>query len=165
MKTTPTQFVTVVGLSECIVSNDPFEILITHSLGSCLGISAWDPIAGVGGLMHCMLPLSRIDREKAKKYPAMFVDTGFIHLFREMNLRGSNKEDVILKIAGCGQIMDPKGLFNIGSRNVQVLDKLLKKNNLSISSRLIGGDSSKTLVLNLRSGTTMVKNNGIYSEI
>jgi chemotaxis protein CheD len=52
------------------------DTLITHALGSCLGLMAFDPDVKVAGLLHAMLPLSNINPEKALVNPAMFVDTG-----------------------------------------------------------------------------------------
>ena len=58
------------------LSTNEGDVLVTYSLGSCLGLSLWDPVAHVGGLIHCMLPLSKIDPVKAKTNPYMFTDTG-----------------------------------------------------------------------------------------
>ena len=66
-----------VGIAEMKVSGQRGDIIITHALGSCLGIAAYDPMACVGGLLHVMLPLSAIDPVKAERNPLMFVDTGF----------------------------------------------------------------------------------------
>jgi chemotaxis protein CheD len=66
----------VVDISAFEVSNDPGEVLITYSLGSCLGLAVYDSEVGVGGLVHCMLSLSTTDPYKAKAKPGMFVDTG-----------------------------------------------------------------------------------------
>jgi chemotaxis protein CheD len=58
------------------------DLLVTHALGSCLGLMVYDPEARVGGLLHAMLPLSKINPEKARSNPFMFVDTGVPRLFR-----------------------------------------------------------------------------------
>ena len=54
-----------VDISDMKVSTNPEEILVTYSLGSCVGVVLYDPVVRVGGMIHCMLPLSRIDPEKA----------------------------------------------------------------------------------------------------
>ena len=60
-------------------------LLITHALGSCLGLIAYDPQEKIGGLLHAMLPLSKINRDKAQANPCMFVDTGVPTLFKTFN--------------------------------------------------------------------------------
>ena len=72
----------VVGVGGLAVSNNQSMILTTYSLGSCLGITIYDPVTRAGGLLHAMLPDSTIDTAKAAGQPAMFVDTGVGALFR-----------------------------------------------------------------------------------
>ena len=59
----------VVGVSDMKVSKDPESVLVTHSLGSCIGVAVYDPIVRAGGLLHFMLPDSTLDSVKAKKTP------------------------------------------------------------------------------------------------
>ena len=148
-----------------IVSNDPADTLITYSLGSCLGVVLWDEKARIGGLIHCMLPQSRVDSEKAIKTPAMFVDTGIPLLFKKMAELGSHKKNIIIKAAGCSQIMDPEGHFQIGERNFTILRKLLWKNDLLIHSKSIGGNISRTISLDVGTGKTLIRTGKIEKEL
>ena len=66
----------VVGMADLKVSASPAERIITYALGSCLGIVVYDAQAGVGGMLHVMMPESEIDAKKAAANPYMFVDTG-----------------------------------------------------------------------------------------
>jgi chemotaxis protein CheD len=156
---------TTVGISEVVVSSNPDEMLITYSLGSCLGVTAHDPVSLVGGLIHCMLPLSNVDGTKARDKPAMFVDSGIPLLFEALYDLGAQKGRIILKAAGCAQIMDPGGHFKIGERNLTVLRKLLWKNNILITSQSIGGNVARTLSLDIGSGKTYVKIQGVEEEL
>ena len=54
----------VVNISDCIVTPNTGDVLVTYALGSCLGLAIYDPVNKFGGLAHLMLPNSRIDREK-----------------------------------------------------------------------------------------------------
>ena len=56
----------VIGVADMAASNDPGAELVTYSLGSCLGISVYDPVKRAGGILHVMLPSSAIDTEKAR---------------------------------------------------------------------------------------------------
>ena len=56
----------IVGISDMKVSNKPDDVLITYSLGSCIGVVIWDPMVKVGGLLHYMLPDSRLDQARAQ---------------------------------------------------------------------------------------------------
>ena len=154
-----------VGISEMMVSNRSGDILVTYSLGSCLGITVYDPVAHVGGMIHCMLPLSRIDIQKAQKSPAMFVDTGVPALFEEAYRLGAQKSRMIVKVAGGAQILDEKGAFNIGQRNYAVLRKILWKNNVLIAAEDVGGSVPRTMYLEIDTGRVIIRSRGKKVEL
>jgi len=154
-----------VGISEMIVSNDINDSIITYSLGSCLGVTIYDPIAKVGGMIHCMLALSKIDQKKASEKPAMFVDIGIPLLFKSAYELGAEKKRIKIKAAGCAQLMDPKGMFKIGQRNHTVLKKLLWKNNMMVDGESIGESVSRTMILDIKTGVTKIKSMGKIFEI
>src|SRR6056297_797026 len=111
----------IVGVSDMHVSDDPNETIITFALGSCLGIAMFDPVAGVGGLLHVMLPLSKADPEKAKIKPAMYVDTGLAQLLGVCYDMGASKKDIIITVAGGASMKKSESddYFKIGSGTSQ----------------------------------------------
>ncbi len=120
----------IVKISAIEVSQDPDEVLITYSLGSCIGVTVYDPHKKIGGMIHYMLPSSSISPEKAATRPAMFADTGILLLFKKLFDLGARRGNLIIKAAGGSTLMDDKKLFNIGERNFLILRKILWKNNL-----------------------------------
>jgi len=146
-----------VDISDYKISNHQDDVLITYALGSCLGITVYDPIARVGGMMHCMLPLSKIDRTKACKLPAMFVDTGVPALFMEAYKFGAQKERLIVNVAGGSIINDARGHFKIGERNMKILQKIFWKNNIKINGQDVGGSKSRTMYLEIKTGLVSIR--------
>jgi chemotaxis protein CheD len=59
----------VVDIADMRISDNPEETLVTYSLGSCVGVTIYDPVIRIGGMIHCMLPLSKVDKEKAANRP------------------------------------------------------------------------------------------------
>lgn len=153
----------VVGIADMKISADTNDTLITYALGSCLGISIYDPVAGVGGLLHIMLPTSTIDAEKAAANPQMFVDTGVPKLFLECYKMGAKKERLVVKVAGgaCAAGSEEDDYFQIGKRNFTMLRKLLWKNGVLLQSHDVGGSSSRTMTLDMATGEVNIKSNGI----
>lgn len=153
----------VVGMADLGVSARADERLITYALGSCLGIALHDPVAGVGGLLHVMLPDSKIDAEKARANPYMFVDTGVPLLFRRCYELGARKERCIVKVAG-GAFAGTAGQedrFQIGKRNFIALRQLLWKNGVMLQANETGGlGASRTMWLDVGSGAVGLKVNG-----
>jgi chemotaxis protein CheD len=151
----------VVGVGDMKVSNEPGVVLVTYSLSSCIGLAIHDPVAQVGGMLHYMLPESSLDGRKAKKNPYMFGDTGIPFLFRESYKLGAKKNRLRVIVVGGAQILDQKGLFNIGKRNYIILRKLFWKNNVMTDFEDVGGNVNRTLKLEIKTGQTWLKISGI----
>ena len=147
------------------VSNDAGATLITYSLGSCIGVSIWDPSARVAGLLHYMLPDSGLSPEKAKANAAMFCDTGIPKLFRAVYELGAVKKRLVVKVAGGSQLLDDKGTFNIGKRNYLALRKIFWKNGVLIDAEHVGGSISRTVRLEVDTGRTTLRTRGEETEL
>ena len=131
--------------------------IVTHALGSCLGLMIYDPVAQVGGMLHAMLPLSRINPEKAAANPYMFVDKGVPILFKEVYGLGGLKGRLIVKAAGCGSPLGQNEMFKIGERNYTVLKKMLWKNGVLMKAEEIGGSISRTVNFDISTGRVTIK--------
>lgn len=147
------------------ISCSPTDILVTYSLGSCVGLTLYDPVAGVGGMIHCMLPLSKIDPEKASRKPYMFVDTGVAAMLGDLYARGAQRQNIIAKVAGAGSPLGREETFRIGQRNYTILRKFLWKNNILIDKEDVGGSKARTLYLYMEDGRTTVKSEGKEVEL
>lgn len=141
------------------------DILVTHALGSCLGLMVYDPAAQVGGLLHAMLPLSKINLQKAAQNPYMFVDTGVPEMFRQLYEIGGQKSRMVIKAAGCGQPLGNSEMFQIGERNYTVLKKLLWKNNIMLEAEDVGGVISRTVYFDLSTGQVIISSKGVKKEL
>ncbi|MFO1497059.1 MAG: chemotaxis protein CheD [Verrucomicrobiota bacterium] len=155
----------IVGIAELAVSSNPQVTLMTYSLGSCLGVAIYDPAVRVGGLLHLMLPDSKIDPVKGAARPGMFVDTGIPALFRGAYNLGADKRRLLIYVAGGAQVMDDSGYFSIGKRNYEALTALLNRHGLRICAEQVGGFKNRTLCLNLRSGDVSLRISGQTKEV
>jgi chemotaxis protein CheD len=149
-----------IGIGEMLVSGNAEDILITYSLGSCVGVSLYDPEIKLGGLIHCQLPMSTSNPEQAKSKPSLYVDTGVVNLLQEMYNRGAIKSRLICKVAGAGSpLAIEQEQFRIGEKNLAVLKKVLWKNGILIKAEMIGGDTAKTMILDIGNGKTLLRVN------
>lgn len=156
---------TTVNISDMAISQNREDKLITYSLGSCVGVSLYDSVVGVGSLIHCMLPLSKVDSQKAKIKPYMFVDTGLQMMLKEMFDRGATRQNIVAKVAGGAKLLDKKSLFRIGERNYTVVRKILWKNNILLDGEDVGGTISRTVTLVMETGQTIIKSAGKEWEL
>ncbi len=150
----------VVGVADYKVTRDPNASLVTHALGSCIGVTVYDPNTKVGGMLHFMLSSSKNARAKAELKPAMFADTGVPLLFKDAYKLGAKKEDLIVCAAGGAEILGDCECFKIGSRNRTILRKLFWKNEILIASEDTGGTRSRTLQMNMDDGSVEIRSQG-----
>ncbi len=150
----------VVGVADMKISATPGDLIITHALGSCIGIAIYDQAACVGGILHFMLPLSSVNKGKAEANPYMFADSGIPAFFWAAYKQGATKKDLKVIMAGGAQVFDDKGFFAIGKRNQVVARKIFWKNNMLIENEHVGGHTSRTLYLEVGSGNIWLTTQG-----
>jgi chemotaxis protein CheD len=155
----------IVHVSDAKVSNDPMDVLATYSLGSCIGVSLYDPVMHIGGMLHYQLPASSLDPERAREIPFMFADTGMQLLLDKLAAMGTDRKRIHVKIAG-GACMDagPKG-FEIGKRNHLAIRKILWKFGMFINAEDVGGASPRNMYLDIADGSVTIKSNGMEKEL
>jgi len=133
-----------VGLGEIAVSQNRDEILVAFGLGSCVGIGAYDPVKGIAGLLHAVLPepLNGSDLTSTK-----YVSNGIDKLFEEMIKKGAVKERLIIRMAGGANMLTSPGLsktFDIGTRNIAKAQSVLEAQKMKVISQNVGGNIGRT---------------------
>lgn len=150
----------VVGVGDMKIAKDG-DIIVTHALGSCLGLMVFDPVTRQGGLLHAMLPLCKINPEKAASNPYMFVESGVTRLLQDLYDLGAQKKKIIVKAAGCGSPIGKNEMFKIGERNFTILKKILWKNNILLAANDVGGTKSRTVYFDLSNGDVTISSKGV----
>lgn len=150
---TPTH---VVGISDCVVSDDPAATLITHALGSCIAIAIHDPLARVAGLLHYMLPNASMDPVRAQAKPFMFADTGIPILFHSAYALGASKGRLIVAAFGGAELFQVSDSLNIGKRNHLAMRKILWKAGVLVTGEDVGGTAPRTVRFEVASGRIVV---------
>ncbi len=150
----------VVDIAQIKISDSPQDVLVTYSLGSCVGVAVYDSLLGIGGMIHCMLPLSKVNTTKAQEKPGMFVDTGLSLLLTRLFNMGMRKSRALIMVAGGAHVLNNNSLYKIGERNITVLRKVLWKNGLLMHVKDLGGSTSRTIRLHMDSKQFVVKKQG-----
>ena len=148
----------MVGLGEMHVSNDPNTVLSCLGLGSCIGISAYDPVAKVGAMVHVVLPHS--SNAGSEKSPARYADTALPAMLREMEKYGASRSRLIIKIAGGARIIDTipgKSALDIGERNIEAVMTAIEQNRLELKAADLRGKLGRSMWLYIATGVTRVR--------
>lgn len=146
----------IVGIADYAVVKCPGKVA-TLGLGSCIGITLYDPRTKIGGLVHIMLP--SIDQARSKDNKAKFADTGILLLVDDMVKQGAVKRRLEAKIAGGASMFSFEGKtqLKIGYRNAEMTKKILKDLNIPIISEDTGEKYGRTIELNSCDGILNVK--------
>ena len=142
-----------VGMADLNVCKAP-DGLTTLGLGSCIGLTLYDPVTKIGGMVHYMLPDSTKVSNNSNK--AKFADTGIDELLKKVIAAGASKTRLVAKIAGGAKMFEVSGLSdvgNIGARNAEAAKKILKEKGIRMA---VATSSSPELY------EPALKKNGIY---
>ena len=147
----------LVGIGECRFSSRGDCRLISYALGSCIAVSAWDPVAKVAGMLHCMLPDSGMNSLRAENNPGVYADTGLRVLLEGCEKLGASRRRLVLHAVGAARMLDNSSHFDVGNRNARSLKAALQKEGLRLGAELLGGAVSRSVTLEISSGIVTVR--------
>ena len=134
------------------------DVLITVGLGSCIGLTLYDPVNKIGGMVHYMLPDSHITANNGNI--AKFADTGIPELLKRITLAGANRSRLIAKIAGGAKMFGVNQMSNIGSigeRNAAAAKQILNELNIKLVAEDTGLNYGRTVELHCDTGDFHIK--------
>lgn len=134
-------------------------ILKTTGLGSCVGVTLYDPKTKVAGMAHVMLPSSEIAKEGAIN-TAKYADTAIPEMITRMNRLGAINSRMIAKLAGGAQMFafgTTSDTMRIGPRNVESCKLQLKLLSIPIVAEDTGGSFGRTIELNSENGILLLR--------
>lgn len=146
-----------VGMADYKVGKAP-ATLISYGLGSCIGVSLYDPQLKVGGLLHIMLPDST--QARASDNPAKFADTGLPLMLNDVLKLGAVRSRLVAKIAGGAQMFafaNATDIMRVGARNAEAITNLLKEMKIPLVAQDVGGTYGRTVSIDLNSGDYTVR--------
>lgn len=149
-----------VGMADLNVAKDE-DILTTLGLGSCVGVTLYDPITKVAGLAHIMLPSSKTIRNNTNL--AKFADTAIILLLEKVLKLGARRTRLVSKLAGGAQMFsfsNKNDIMKIGERNAIATKEILNELRIPIRAEDTGGNFGRTIELHASTGIMLVKTIG-----
>lgn len=136
-------------------------ILITYALGSCIGISLYDPVIRLASLLHIMLPAAIGYSTGTQVYK--FADTGIQDTLRKMAIFGGDKSRYECRIAGGAKMFEMQGnssLANIGQRNTDSVKGILLREGIRVKGQQVGGNYARTMLVDVQTGKVKIRTFG-----
>jgi chemotaxis protein CheD len=153
----------IIGIAQLYVAKAPGKI-ITIGLGSCVGVTLYDPITQIGGMVHIMLSDSTTftigNKTGNVLMKGKYADTGIKELLDQMIAAGACRTNLVAKMAGGAKMFEVKegnDALSIGDKNVEAVRAVLDQNNIRLVAEDTGADYGRTIELNLDDGSLLVK--------
>ena len=134
-----------VGMADLNICKTP-NVITTLGLGSCIGLTFYDPVRKMGGMVHYMLPDSTLIRNNTNI--AKFADTGIQELLKRVLEAGASRTRLVAKIAGGAKMFGLSGgssISNVGEKNAIAARKILKQLNIPLVAEDTGLDYGRTI--------------------
>jgi chemotaxis protein CheD len=146
----------VIGIGEFAVTTALDVEIVTHALGSCVAVCLWDPVTHVAGMLHFLLPESRLNAERAARQPGTFADTGIPLLFQAAYKAGAVKSRLRVQLLGGAAITGGPNGLDVGRRNSLIAKKILWQNGVLVKGEALGGTDTRTVSLSASNGRVLV---------
>ena len=135
---TPQRTIHVVQ-GEHIVTDDP-QVVLATILGSCVAACMRDPVAGVGGMNHFLLPgdtgVATADSMRYGVHAMELLVNGLLS-------RGARRDRLEAKLFGGARMVT--GLSDIGSKNAEFAERFLKAEGIRCTGASLGGNQARRL--------------------
>lgn len=134
------------------------DVITTLGLGSCIGLTFYDPVYKIGGMVHYMLPDSTAISNNSNI--AKFADTGINELLRRVLRAGADRRRLVAKMAGGGRMFklnSASSLGNIGDKNAIAAKSILNKLGIPLIASDTGLDYGRTVELHCETGEFHIK--------
>ena len=138
---------------EFFVSKEP--MIVYTVLGSCISACIRDPILGVGGMNHFMLPEPKEGGHDSWGESTRYGSFAMESLINEILKRGGIKSRLEVKLFGAGKIYE--GNIDVGARNAQWVLNFLKTEGLAPSKTDLGDVFPRKVYYFTDSGRVLMK--------
>lgn len=138
-----------VGGGDCIVSRDELDVFCTV-LGSCIAACVYDPVAGIGGMNHYLLPFSH-DATHSTRYG----DEALPHLLEGVCRAGASRHRLCAKLYGGARTLVHD--TDIGLMNIMLARNFFQINRITVTDTDVGGRTARWIKFHPASGHSIIR--------
>jgi chemotaxis protein CheD len=119
-------------------------------LGSCVSVCLWDPLHGIGGLTHFILPRARAPDDDER-----FADIAIPRLMGKLRSLGCNR--LVAKVFGGAAVLPTINNLTVGDSNTQAAIAILRASEIDIVAQRTGGTNGIVLHFCTSSGAVHLR--------
>jgi chemotaxis protein CheD len=131
--------------------SDDAQVVLTTLLGSCVAACTRDPIAGVGGMNHFLLPGGEVGQatKDSERLGVHLMELLLNGLMRQ----GAQRDRLEAKLFGGARMMS--GLSDIGAKNAEFARKFLAYEGIKVVGGDTGGQQGRRIQFWPKSGRAL----------
>ncbi|WP_175735459.1 chemoreceptor glutamine deamidase CheD [Burkholderia ambifaria] len=133
------------------------DMVLMTVLGSCVAACLHDPLAGIGGMNHFMLPDDGADAGAAASDSMRYGAYAMEVLINELIKAGGRRERFEAKVFGGAAVLAGMTTINIGDRNADFVRRYLALERIRITAEDLQGVHPRKVAFMPRTGRAMVK--------
>jgi chemotaxis protein CheD len=118
------------------VSADP-DVMLTTLLGSCVAACLWDPLAGVGGMNHFLLPGEA--GAEGMRYGVHAMEL----LVNDIQRRGGRRERLTAKLFGGARLSEH--LSDVGHLNAAFAERFVRDEGIRVAGSSLRGEQARRI--------------------
>ena len=118
---------------------DDAGLVLTTILGSCVAACLHDPVAGVGGMNHFLLPGDETSGASSDRYGVHAMEL----LVNGLLQSGARRERLQAKLFGGARML--QGLTDVGTLNAEFAERFVKRERIAYTGGSLRGERGRRL--------------------
>jgi chemotaxis protein CheD len=131
-----------IHMGEHYISSEPGLEIVTI-LGSCIGVCIRDPLLGLGGMNHFMMPGGAGPHATPGYEEMQYGLTAMERLINGLLSRGARRDRLEVKVFGGAAVLQTG--MNIGQDNITFVRHYLAEERMPIAAQDVGGDLGRRI--------------------
>ncbi len=133
--------------------------LIVTVLGSCVSACIRDPLMGIGGMNHFMLPTGEHSGKLMERNSdaTRYGNFAMEKLINDILKHGGRRENLEVKVFGGGKVIEHMTEADIGGRNIKFVREFLATEGLKIVSEDLGDVYPRKVIYEPQTGKVRIK--------
>ena len=119
--------------------SDNADLVLTTILGSCVAACLHDPVAGVGGMNHFLLPGDDASHASGNRYGVHAMEL----LVNGLLQSGARRERLQAKLFGGARML--QGLTDVGTLNAEFAERFVKRERIAYTRGSLRGERGRRL--------------------